>query len=185
MMKSEIRTANKNKRKAMSKEEAEKKSALAQNAFLASQLYKNAEIIMLYYPLGNETDTSVIAKTAAADNKRLVYPVTDEKTGEITPYYAKNGSKFHIGAFSVQEPEKTDKADTADIDVIIVPGIAFGRNGARIGFGKGCYDRFLKNIRAVKIGFCYDFQICGGFIGEEHDINMDFLITESGVQACE
>ena len=83
------------------------------------------------------------------------------------------------------EPEATSKADASDIDVVIVPGIAFGRNGARIGFGKGCYDGFLKNLGAVKVGFCYDYQICGGFIGEEHDINMDFLITESGVQACE
>lgn len=184
-MKSEIRTANKNKRRAMSKEEAAEKSGLAQNAFLSSQLYKNAETIMLYYPLGNETDTSVIAQKAAGDKKRLVYPVTDEKTGEITPYYVNNTGGFHIGAFSVMEPEATSKADASDIDVVIVPGIAFGRNGARIGFGKGCYDGFLKNLGAVKVGFCYDYQICGGFIGEEHDINMDFLITESGVQACE
>ncbi len=185
MMKNEIRLICKNKRKEMTKEDVERKSISAQNAFLDSRLYKDSRVIMLYYPIGNETDTRLIAKTAFSDGKRLVYPVTDEKTGEITPFYADENNEFHIGAFSVPEPEKKNTACKEDIDIVIVPGIAFGSSGARIGFGKGCYDRFLKNIKAVKAGFCYDFQVCGGFAGEEHDISMDFLITESGVRTCE
>ena len=169
----------------MTKEDAEQRSILAQDAFLASQPYKDARIIMLYYPIGNETDTQRIASRAHKDGKRLVYPVTDKKTGVITPFYAEENSIFQIGAFSVPEPEKTQIARTEDIDIVIVPGVAFGKNGTRIGFGKGCYDRFLKNITAVKVGFCYDFQICGGIDAEKHDVNMDFLITESGVHTCE
>ena len=184
-MKSELRLIYKNKRKELSKTEAAEKSKAAQTEFLNSPIYKKAETVMLYYPIGNETDTSAIAERAFADKKRLIYPVTDEKSGEITPYYVKENGKFHIGAFSVPEPEKNDAANLNDIDVVIVPGIAFSREGARIGFGKGCYDRFLGNINAVKVGLCYDFQICSGLNVEQHDVNMDFLVTESGVKACE
>ena len=86
--------------------------------------------------------------------------------------------------FSVLEPCGTETADIKKIDAVLVPGIAFDKNGARVGFGKGCYDRFLKNVSAIKIGVCYDFQICEKICDEEHDIKMDFLISENGMYKC-
>ena len=89
------------------------------------------------------------------------------------------------GAFSVYEPDSAELADINEIDVVIVPGVAFDKSGTRIGFGKGCYDRFLKQISSVKIGFCYEFQICDKIIADEHDINMDYLVTEKGLIKCD
>ncbi len=183
-MKSEIRKQNKVKRSAMRIEEVMQKSHVAANIFLASDYYKNSKQLMLYMPLGNETDTSAIIKTAFCDGKTVVFPVTDEKSGEITPFYASEDTKFLKGTFSVLEPVGTQIADMSKTDVILVPGIAFDKTGNRVGFGKGCYDRLLKDSSAALIGFCYEFQICEHIPSEPHDIKMDALVTEKGLFRC-
>ena len=140
---------------------------------------------MLYKRLGNETDTNRIINQAFLDKKRLVFPVTDEKSGKITPYYADSSTEFVSGGFSVSEPESIEIATPKDIDIIIVPGIAFDKTGARVGFGKGCYDMFLPKTKAVKIGFCYDFQLADSVPSDKHDIKMDYIITEKGIIDCQ
>lgn len=184
-MKNEIRKINKIKRLQMGVEESKEKSNLAASVFLESDFYKNSSRIMLYVPICNETDTSLIIEKAFADEKKCIFPKTDVNTGVITPYYADKNTEFKKGAFSVFEPEKGEAADIGQIDVIIVPGIAFDKTGTRVGFGKGCYDRFLNGVNLVKIGFCYDFQIADIIPADVHDVKMDFLITESGLIKCE
>ena len=68
-----------------------------------------------------------------------------------------------------------------EIDVVVVPAICFDKRGHRLGYGKGYYDRFLKNLKALKVGFCYFDMIEDELPIEEHDIKADFVICESGV----
>jgi 5-formyltetrahydrofolate cyclo-ligase len=82
------------------------------------------------------------------------------------------------GAYGILEPVSIKKAEVSDIDLIIVPGIAFDINGGRCGFGKGYYDRLLCESKAKKIGLCYDFQLVREIETDEHDIPMDMIITE-------
>lgn len=184
-MKDEIRKQNKALRRAMTEQQVSAKSHAAATAFVASDIYAGCGRLMLYMPLKNETDTSEIAKSAFGDGKKIIYPVTDEVSGEITPFYADENTEFAKGAFSVSEPRQTDEATPREIDVIVVPGIAFDRAGRRVGFGKGCYDRFLAQTDGVKVGLCYDFQICDEIPPEAHDVSMDYLLTESGLIKCE
>ncbi len=184
-MKNEIRKTNKERRAKMSREEVAEKSFAAARLFLESRIYKNARQIMLYMPLGNESDTSLILNAAFDDKKTVLLPVTDAKSGEITAYEVCKDTVFEKGAFSIQEPQSAKKADMSKTDVVIVPGIAFSKSGARVGFGKGCYDRLLAHTDVVKVGFCYDFQVFEGIIPEEHDVRMDFLVTEKGLFKCE
>lgn len=183
-MKDEIRKTNKQKRREMSKSEVCEKSRLAAEHFLKSDIYKNANCIMLYMPLGNETDTKDIMSAAFLDKKRVALPKTDAESGKITAVFVENGANFEKGAFFVPEPTEWTEADISMIDAVVVPGIAFDKGGARVGFGKGCYDGFLKGLMAVKIGLCYDFQICDKILCEEHDVRMDFIVSESGVIDC-
>lgn len=183
-MKNEIRRQNKEKRAGMAVEEANTKSLSAEEIFLASEFYKKAKTIMLYMPLGNETDTEEIIKDAFNNGKKVIFPVTDKVTGMITPYYATKDTKFEQGAFSISEPVDTEIANVDDIDVFVIPGIAFDKKGARVGFGKGCYDRLLQNCTGVKVGLCYDFQICGQIITDKHDIAMDYIVTENRFIDC-
>lgn len=184
LTKKEIREFNKAARSKMSQSEVSAKSALIAKTFLESELYKKAQRIMLYMPLGNEVDTLGIIKAAFSAGKNVAFPVTEKTSGIITPYYAKPDTLFEKGSFSIMEPQSAATADVSKLDVVLVPGIAFDKNGNRVGFGKGCYDMFFKEVDAVKVGVCYDFQICEEIPADEHDIKMDFLLTESGLKQC-
>lgn len=182
--KEEIRKKFKQKRGEMDKSEASEKSLAAAKAFLSAEFYKSAKQLMLYMPLGNETDTTLIIKEAFRDEKLVLVPSTDGKSGEITPCFITQNTEFAKGAFSVKEPIQKEKADMSKTDVVLVPGIAFDKTGARIGFGKGCYDILLKDCSAIKVGFCYSYQICNELPAEKHDIRMDYLVTEKGIFKC-
>lgn len=184
MKKEVLREIGKIKRKGMSKREVLEKSKQAANFFLDSRSYQKAEVIMLYYPLGNETDTSEILKNALNDEKTVLYPITDIYTNKITPVIVNSKTDFAKGAYSVFEPTEKNVYN-GKIDVILVPGIMFDKNGWRVGFGKGCYDRFLENTDAVKIGFCYDFQIADKIDNDKFDIKLNYLVSESGMVVCE
>lgn len=183
-MKNEIRKLNKIKRAAMDVGEVAQKSQSAAKLFLSSPLYENAKHIMLYKSLGNETDTNDIIMSAFRDGKKVAFPVTDPASGEITPCFATDETEFEKGAFLVSEPVNAEIADAEEIELILVPGIAFDKKGARIGFGKGCYDRLLQNSCATKVGFCYDFQVCGEILSEQHDVTMDYIVTETQIISC-
>ena len=178
-MKAKIRALCKEKRNNVSDNEVIEKSRLAAELFLSSKLYLNSECIMLYMPLGNETDTSLILEKALADGKRVVIPVTDIVNTDIIPCVVTKETDFQKGAYSINEPDRLIKADETHIDTVIVPGIAFGKDGARVGFGKGYYDRFLQKTNAIKVGFCYEFQLYETIPADSHDMPMDYVITEN------
>ncbi len=177
-MKNRIRKEMKEKRKSMSQAEVDEKSGLAQKIFIESEQYKKAKSVMLYIPLGNEINTSVIISDAFASGKNVLVPITDSETFEISAYKITENTEFEKGTFSVKEPKEKVRFDKSEIDVVLVPGVAFDRAGGRVGFGKGCYDKFLKHIKAIKIGFCYDFQLIDYIETDNNDINMDYIITE-------
>lgn len=96
---------------------------------------------------------------------------------DILPY---ERTRTHLGAFRIEEPDGNDTADVADIDLIIVPAVAFDRTGARVGRGKGYYDRLLCRAKALTIGVGYGFQLVEeGIDTEEHDVPLDYLITDT------
>ena len=168
----------------MIKSEVAAKSAAASLNFLETDIYKSANLIMAYMPLGNETDTADIIKQSFADGKKVALPVTNQITGEIAPHIITEKTKFRPGAFYVDEPTDSQIADISEIDVVIVPGIAFDGTGNRVGFGKGCYDMFLENSHAIKVGFCYEFQFADDIPADKHDIKMDYVITENKLYKC-
>ncbi len=180
-----MREINKEKRRKLLKEEINEKSLKASKIFLDSDIYKNAKTIMLYYPLGNEMDTSHIFNCALADGKKVAFPVTDVETNELTAIVVDSNTHFSKGGYKVFEPNSKNIIDKSLINVVIVPGIAFDKKGNRIGFGKGCYDRFLKEINAIKIGFCYEFQMTNEILADRFDVCMDYLICENGLVDCE
>ena len=177
--KNEIRALMRSARRALGAEERWELSRRACVALLDTAEYKNAASVMLYCPIGNEVDTALIAERAFADGKRVLYPVTDEASGRMTAIEVTKDSEFVRGGFGIREPR--GEAYAGDIDLVIVPGVAFDREGGRLGFGKGCYDGFLAGIDAVKIGLCYDLQLTDGLPTEEHDVRMDMIVTENEI----
>ena len=182
--KKSVRESAKARRLAMSRSEVIEKSYAISLSILESDFYKKARSVMLYMPIGNEVSTSLIKADAEENKKRLYYPVTSENTKEIKAYRVKEKTEFKKGGFSIPEPKNAKLASSEEIDLIIVPGVAFSKNGARVGFGKGCYDRFLKNMKATKVGICYELQIFDGIQEDENDIRVDYVVTENGVIKC-
>ena len=179
MNKDEIRKEIKKARREITGDERRVKSLAAQMLLIATAEYTEAKSIMLYFPLGSETDTAYISEKAFADGKRVIYPVTDEASGVITPVEAIRGAEFTKGGFGILEPK--GEGYTGMIDLVVVPGVAFDRRGGRLGFGKGCYDAFLIGTDAYRIGLCYDVQLLDTLPTEAHDVRMDAVITENEV----
>jgi len=183
-MKKEIRNHFKSLRDKTEINTLTKLSQQAQELLLSCNEYKSAENIMIYLPLGNETDTSEIISRCFEENKTVLLPVTNRETCHMDAVVYTPSTTLEPGAFSVSEPQNSTVFDKNKIDLVIVPGIAFSQRGGRIGFGKGCYDRFLKGIPATKIGFCYDFQLSNLIRCDNDDVEMDFIITDRKIYNC-
>ena len=136
------------------------------------ECYKTAENVMIYMPIKGEADVTGLL----GDKKLFLTPVT-----EGDEMYACRVGKMVEGAFGVPEPSDKTPFDKKDIDLVIVPGVAFDKEGNRMGFGKGYYDRFLKDMKAMKIGVCHAFQLMDKIPSEAHDIKMDMIVTERGI----
>src|SRR3989338_3616519 len=96
--------------------------------------------------------------------------------------------EFKPKTFGILEPKESYQREfnPDKLDIVIVPGIAFDKNGHRIGYGYGYYDRFLKTIRkeTLKIGLAYDFQLIEKIPEERHDVPVDIILTEKEIAIC-
>ena len=93
-------------------------------------------------------------------------------------FYPYDPTAMEIGSFGISEPQTEVAIDPSEIDVIIVPGVAFTLSGVRCGRGKGYYDKYLSRngFRAIKISVCYKEQLAEEIPSEPHDILMDCVI---------
>lgn len=181
MEKNEAREYMKKLRRQLSEEEIQEKSAEISAVLFSLDYFKNARTVMVYLSAFREVDTAEIVEKLSNSGKKIVVPVCNTDTFTITPSYVSGFCDMHKGAYGIWEPDEIKEAQVGDIDLIIVPGIAFDVKGNRCGFGKGYYDRLLGESRAVKIGLCYDFQVVDELETDEFDVAMDMIITERRV----
>lgn len=146
--------------------------------------YLDAKTIMIYMDYRNEAPTNQIINDALQRNKNIILPVTDDNF-RITPYKLVEKESLITSSLGIIEPNSLicPVANPKEIDLILIPGVVFDYNGNRIGFGKGCYDSFLPNLRpdAVKVGLSYEFQLSESIPSEITDIPMDFILTEERI----
>lgn len=142
----------------------------------ASDEFKRAATVMAFYSLPDEVQTPAFLKKWAA-SKRILLPVVVGDDILVKTYQGEES--MCAGALCVMEPDGSEYFEDYDsIDLIIVPGVAFDRDGHRMGRGKGFYDRFLPQLpNAYKLGVCYPFQIIEeGVCCDAHDVPMDNVI---------
>ena len=139
-----------------------------------------SERILIYNSLPDELHTRSFINRWQ-DTKRFFLPRVNGVDLDILPY---DRTRMHIGAFRIEEPTGDDIIDPNDIELVIVPAVAYDRNGNRIGRGKGYYDRLLSRTKALRIGVAYDFQLVDEITAEPHDIPVDIVITESATYIC-
>lgn len=156
--------------------EAEKIAA-AEKAFARLEqtaAFMMADKILMYHSLPDELPTRRFLDKWH-DRKHFYLPRVNGVNLDILPF---EQSRLELGAFHIEEPTGDDVADVNEIELIVVPGVAYDRRGNRMGRGKGFYDRLLATTRATKVGIGYEFQIVDELPVEDHDVAMDIIISE-------
>jgi 5-formyltetrahydrofolate cyclo-ligase len=138
-----------------------------------------------YFAANNEVSIEAIIKTRLQKKLTTTFPVisSNQSMAMVNP---ENLKKLSKNKFNILEPVSGNEVLPMEHDMIIVPTVGVDKNGFRVGYGGGYYDRLLKPIldkknRPLIIGLVYDFQLIDGLINEEHDIKLDVVVTEKQV----
>ena len=173
--KAQIRKAELSKREEASQIENE---AILINLLSLPELL-SADTVFCYFSVRNEIPTDKIIFAALEMGKRVALPVTNEDFS-LDFYYITADSVLLKGKFNVPEPEKKEKAIPIEKSLCVVPALAVNERGHRIGYGKGCYDRFLNNIPGFSVALVYERGMTD-FTESENDIPLDAAITEKHI----
>ncbi len=181
--KEELRDSIRERLRALQFEEIAWKSYQLCNAILNHRAWQEARIVALFASLPTEPVVEFLWDSIRQDRKKACYPkVNGENLSLIS---VNDPSELVASRWQLREPvmREPNLQSLEKIDLILVPGLAFSRNGERMGRGGGYYDRLLarESLHARKIGVCFDMQVLRDLPLESHDILMDEIATESGV----
>ena len=162
----------------------EKSDKTAAEKLILMEEYINAHTVMVYMDFRNEVPTGMIIEQIRSSDKKLVLPLTD-KDFNIIPYEIPGDGKLSdylvISEYGIAEPNPSvcREADPDFIDLVIVPGSVFDQYENRIGYGQGCYDRFLstQEQKSFKLALAYDFQVLSCIPADPTDVKMDKILT--------
>jgi len=184
MEKRAIRQRILSQRKLLTEEDCQQMSLRAQLLLVVADCFSSSRTLALYSPIQNEVKTEQLLLAAQASGQRVCFPrVYGERLLFVVIDTVRD---LDCGAFGVAEPASGTVIPVAEIDLLVVPGVAFDRRGYRLGYGKGFYDRELvaKASTASAVGLCYDFQLCDRLPVEPHDQRLDFIVTETQIFPC-
>ncbi len=137
-----------------------------------------AKVVAAYFAFGSEVKTDLIIERSKMLSKKIVLPRVEED--KIT-FYELSSSKCLIrGRFGTMEPLPYKRV--SEIDLLVVPGIAFDKKGYRLGYGKGYYDRLLSGKRIFSIGLAYSFQLLENLPHDRYDKRLDAIASEDGIR---
>ncbi len=149
--------------------------------FLSLDEYKSAVSIAFYSSVRSEVSTKSVIEKALAGGKEVYLPRVREDSFGVDFVRVTGLAGFKEGSYGILEPVGDNVIDLSELDLIVLPGVAFDKEGARIGYGKGHYDMTLEKASCTKIGFAFELQVVEKIEVEPHDVNMDIIITEKQV----
>lgn len=177
------------KRSSLSNIEVEEISHnIAMNLFKLD-IYKNSSFIMTYVDFNKEVRTEEIIRHSIDIGKRIGIPITIKEERKLLISELKDfDTELEISTYNILAPksEFIRRIHPSIIDLVLVPGAAFDRNGYRIGYGGGYYDRFLPNLnkKAITIGLAYNLQLIDNVPRGHYDLPVDFILTEKEFINC-
>ena len=135
--------------------------------------------LLLFYPKGSEIDLLPVFHAARARGILCAFPRCGVKKGEMEFYYVNNLDGLEAGAYGIREP-KEGAIPVTDLTgaLMLVPALAFDREGHRIGYGGGYYDRYLQKHGVRSIGVIYEALLADSLPHEPHDVSVEILVTE-------
>lgn len=155
--------------------------------FLALPEYQAAQTVMFYIDVRTEVRTRHDLPDALGTGKKIVVPYCVD--GELELYHLTSMDELAIGMYKILEPteelrRQADKrVDVKELDLIMVPGVAFDRRGARMGHGFGYYDKLLEHAKpqTALVAMAFECQLFDEIPTAAHDVFMDKLITEKAI----
>ncbi|WP_342028667.1 5-formyltetrahydrofolate cyclo-ligase [Oceanobacillus limi] len=150
---------------------------------LHSDLWRDSGTIGVTISQGFEWDTQEIVKLGWKANKQIVVPKCFPTDKKLKFYELTDFDQLEVVYYNLLEPnpQKTTEVNLSNIDLLVVPGLLFDRNGYRIGFGGGYYDRLLSDYAGTTISMVSKIQLMEELPVEAFDIPVQHFVTESGV----
>lgn len=182
--KSTIRQQILEKRASLAPQIIERAGKAAAEKLAVMKEYERANTIMAYMDFRNEVPTGPIIDMIRNSGRKLYLPLTD-KNFNLVPFLIPEEKSLSdclvTSAYGIAEPDPNvcSEADPNSIDLIIIPGSVFDQYENRMGYGKGCYDRFLASLapEAFKLALAYDFQVLPCIPADPTDVKMDKILT--------
>jgi len=138
--------------------------------------------VAIYYPFDNEASPLEIMNYLHSKNKNVLLPVIENNSKTLLFAKYDIQSELVKNNFGIFEPKDKEFVDIENIDIALIPCVAFNDKLFRLGMGGGFYDRtFSKKSSIMLIGMAYSFQYKNESFQEEHDIKMDYVITQKGI----
>ncbi len=154
---------------------------------LAMPQYRQARRVMIYVSTGYEIDTHDLIRGALAEKDQVCVPQFDPDHQHYHPCAIEDlADDLVAGAFGILEPHPhiEQPVSPSALDLLVVPGLAFSRQGDRLGRGKGYFDRILHQVRGLTVALAHDFQVVPSIVIEPHDRAADFIVTETETISC-
>lgn len=143
--------------------------------------FLQAGSIMIYISCKSEVDTKRIIDYCLDIGKKVYVPVTLSKERIIKACELKTFDNLKVGAYGIPEPKKQNFCEKQQIDMCVVPGLAFDRKGHRMGYGGGYYDRFLSDYDGFTVGISFNKCIIESTLPKEYDVAVKAVVTEKEV----
>lgn len=185
MGKEDIRRFIRAKRRELDPVWIEQKSLVVERQVTELPEFKKAEVICCYLAMEHEVKTDRILEKCWKDGKTVCVPAYSKKAGKYR--LSKTGKDIPVieGRWKIWEPAKLEWIAVENVDLIIIPGLAFDPFGGRLGHGGGHYDKILcapgSKKRCCKVGMAFDFQLLKSVPMSKSDVRMDIIITEKKV----
>ncbi len=178
LTKAQIRSKILLRLKMQKEEDRNRKSKLIKDKLLRNKVFKKAKRVMFYIALGGEVNTKEMIREAKKTGKLICVPVYRKDKETMQPAIFEDHAKLKKGPYGVLEPVTEIMLKPEDLDLVIVPGLAFDKEGRRLGRGKGCYDRFLRKLseNTSSIGLAFDFQVLPLVPTAKHDVSVNNII---------
>ncbi len=168
-------------RNALPRDRSEKMSETICDSFTHLDKVDKCASLMIFLSFGSEVNTDRIIRWAWKRRKRVVVPLCKPETREMTVYPIETFDDLEAGYFGIREPKRDLRQPAAkkDIDLVVVPAVAFDRRGYRVGYGGGYYDRFLADLDVLKIGLAFSCQLIPEAPVDKYDRAVDGIVTEN------
>lgn len=187
-MKKALRKEMIQERRSLSDELWREKSHEILSRIMASDLLKGADTIMIFMDFRKEVMTRPIIEWLWTQNKKVIIPRVKENDPILELCVIESFDDMELSPLGIWEPKSDHKALACpdEVDFVFMPGVAFTKDGGRLGYGGGYYDQLipLMNRAVPLVALAFDLQLVDNLPLEDHDIRIDKIITESALIQC-